>query len=321
MTRRLFSKSGLSLERLRTFSEVVAAGGISHAAPGDPNRQSQFSRQLKELEEFFGAKFLHRGGGRFELTPAGHELFRIVQLHFKALEDLAGRFAAENIEISIGAGESVLHGLVLPNLAELRRRHPAVTLTLHNLRSEEIADRLLDGRIDLGIMRQESARTPLKSVRLGSVRYCLVTPKKQAKAPTKKQWSAIQQYPIALLAGSDVAVAFELEAVKHGAKLDICLRGSSYAQLFEAVNRLKCAAVIPLFAAAPLKGKCEMVSLSIFSTFVRPTALVWNPRQSNLRPTIKTVAETLESLLTSCLTQFKESSERHEGNEDSDADA
>ena len=65
---RLFSKSGLSLERLRTFCEVATAGGISNAVPDDPTRQSQFSRQLKELEEFFEAKLLIRKRGRFELT-------------------------------------------------------------------------------------------------------------------------------------------------------------------------------------------------------------------------------------------------------------
>src|SRR2546428_681911 len=99
MNTRLFAKAGLSLERLRTFVAIVSAKGISNAAPGDPTRQSQFSRQLKELEECFGAELLVRGRGRFGLTPAGRELFQIVQSHFAAMENLADRCANRSVEI------------------------------------------------------------------------------------------------------------------------------------------------------------------------------------------------------------------------------
>ena len=45
MFEKLFAHSGLSLDRLRSFLEIVTAGGISAAAKGDSNRQSQYSRQ------------------------------------------------------------------------------------------------------------------------------------------------------------------------------------------------------------------------------------------------------------------------------------
>ena len=56
MFARLFTDSGLSLDRLRALVEVGAAGSIARAAEGDPIRQSQFSRQIKELEDFFQTK-------------------------------------------------------------------------------------------------------------------------------------------------------------------------------------------------------------------------------------------------------------------------
>src|SRR5580658_2567227 len=46
MFENLFAQSGLSLDRLKTFREIVSAGGISAAGGHDSNRQSQFSRQL-----------------------------------------------------------------------------------------------------------------------------------------------------------------------------------------------------------------------------------------------------------------------------------
>ena len=59
MFRDLFQTTGLTLERLHSFLMVAEAGGVTKAAGGDPNRQSLFSRQIKELEEFFGVGRLH----------------------------------------------------------------------------------------------------------------------------------------------------------------------------------------------------------------------------------------------------------------------
>ena len=64
----LFSLSGLSLERLKSFADIVSAGGMSAAAADDSNRQSQFSRQLKELERYFGVELIKRGRGTMKLT-------------------------------------------------------------------------------------------------------------------------------------------------------------------------------------------------------------------------------------------------------------
>ena len=83
----LFANTGLSLERLKTFREIVAAGGITAAAGDDSNRQSQFSRQLKELEKYFGVELLKRGRGPAELTDAGERLYEIIGHTLSALEE------------------------------------------------------------------------------------------------------------------------------------------------------------------------------------------------------------------------------------------
>jgi hypothetical protein len=67
----LFARAGISLDRLRSFREVIHAGGIAAASKGDPNRQSQLSRQVRELETFFGVELLVRGRGPMRPTAAG----------------------------------------------------------------------------------------------------------------------------------------------------------------------------------------------------------------------------------------------------------
>ena len=62
MFSRLFATAGLSLDRLRAFVEVGACGSIVKAAGGDPVKQSQFSPQIKELEDFFQIRLIERQG-------------------------------------------------------------------------------------------------------------------------------------------------------------------------------------------------------------------------------------------------------------------
>jgi DNA-binding transcriptional LysR family regulator len=296
MTKRLFTRSGLSLERLRTFCEVVSAAGISKAAPGYPNRQSQFSRQLKELEEFFGAELLRRTHGRFELTSAGRELFEIVKSHFNALEDLADRCANENIEVTFGAGESLLHWLLLPCLAEFRRKHPTIALVLHNLRTDEITNRLCDAQLDLGLLRQDAVRPPLGSASLGSIEYRLIMPRDSRRSRGRMDiWASLAKQPVAILAESEVSAAFEGEATTKGIRLNVCLRASSYAQLTEAVSLLGCAAVLPTFASENTEN--DIVSIPALKAFTRLVALVWNPRFILLRPSVASAIETLTGSL------------------------
>ena len=66
----LFDISGLSLDRLRSFLKVAEAGNLATAAQGDAVRQSQYSRQVKELEGFFGVALTLMPAGR-SVEPSG----------------------------------------------------------------------------------------------------------------------------------------------------------------------------------------------------------------------------------------------------------
>src|SRR5205809_1915902 len=169
----LFAKGGLSLERLRTFAQIVAASGISKAAPGNPTRQSQYSRQLKELEEFFGVELVQRGKGRFQLTSEGRELFRVVQAQLGGLEELVRRWSNVRVDLRIGAGEAWLNWLVIPALDELEKRRSNVTPILHNLTNDQINQWLLDGRLDLGFVREDKTNPSFRCQSVAKVQYRL----------------------------------------------------------------------------------------------------------------------------------------------------
>ena len=56
MFNELLSEGGLTLDRLKNFCAIAEAGGIARIAGGDPAKQSLYSRQVKELEQFFGVE-------------------------------------------------------------------------------------------------------------------------------------------------------------------------------------------------------------------------------------------------------------------------
>src|SRR6266516_1932958 len=103
---KLFVEAGLSLDRLRSFCMVAEAGAVTKAAGRNPVRQSQFSRQIKELETFFGTELMLRGKKGIVLTPAGKRLAQISRGIFSALEDFNSDCKAEPQRFAIGAGDS-----------------------------------------------------------------------------------------------------------------------------------------------------------------------------------------------------------------------
>ena len=160
----LFAERGLSLDRLKVLLEVHEAGGIAQAAPGDSVRQSQYSRQLRELAEFFGVALTRRQGKQLKLTSEGVRLADLAREHFRALQDLRAECRTDTVDYTLAAGDSLLQWLVIPRLGALRAAQPAVRFATVNLRTNEIVQQLTDCRLDFGIIRKNAIAPGLKSV-------------------------------------------------------------------------------------------------------------------------------------------------------------
>ena len=118
MFAKLFAESGLSLDRLKSLLEVGAAGSIVKAADGDPVRQSQYSRQIKELEDFFQTGLVERHGKGIRLTAGGRELARISRFFLLGLSNFQRGSLAEGQTYRIGASPTFIASFLLPVLAE-----------------------------------------------------------------------------------------------------------------------------------------------------------------------------------------------------------
>lgn len=299
MVNHLFAKKGLSLERLQTFAQIVAASGISKAAPGNVTRQSQYSRQLKELEEFFGVELIRRGKGRFQLTSEGRELFRIVQLQLGGLEDLARRWAKARVELRIGAGEAWLHWLVIPALKEFETRCNNVTPVLYNLRHEEIDQLLSDRRLDIGFVREAKRNLAFQRRSVAAVQYRLFVPKIARRRGKRDSTETIlRNLKIGLSAQSRASDALLAFTRKRGFELNVCLRATSYMQLVQAVRRSYCAALLPAIARSQFKdGTFEELELPELKQFDH-TIVAAQPKQHVLtRPKAAAAAGVLLDII------------------------
>lgn len=150
MFEKLFAESGLSLDRLKSFLEVAAAGSIVKAAAGDPVRQSQYSRQIKELEDFFRIHLMERQGKGSRLTANGRELARISRFFMMGLSNFQRGCLVEEQSYRIGTSGTYIQRFLLPSLAQARKIN--TTFCTETVRDDEIERRLHDLTLDFGVV-------------------------------------------------------------------------------------------------------------------------------------------------------------------------
>lgn len=299
MFEKLFSERGLSLERLRVLVEVHDAGSIAQAAPGDPIRQSQYSRQLRELAEFFGCEVARRKGKLLKLTPEGARLAELARAQMRALEDFRADCAAEAIDYTIAAGDSIIHWLVIPRLASLLSASPGLRLATANRRTDDIVRQLADGRVDFGVIRRDALVGGLRSVSLGMWHYTLAVPAQLAGKKTKlTPADVLGSLPLAAQT-TDGQFAERLRALTHSLGLEPrhALSCQSFPQTLAAVRSGGFAAVIPVLATNDLPPKSFVeVGGAPLRGLSRELVLAWNPRVVRVRPAAAKLLGKLEAL-------------------------
>ena len=177
MFTKLFAESGLSFDRLRALLEVGAARSIAKAAGGEPVKQSQYSRQIKELEDFFRTRLIERQGRGTRLTSSGKELARISRFFMLGLSNFQRGCLAEEQTFRIGASATFIRQFLLPLLAGASLRGGGARYASEAATDEEIERRLHDLTLDFGVVTNESLSRPLQTKCLGEWRLELWVPK------------------------------------------------------------------------------------------------------------------------------------------------
>lgn len=288
MFKDLFNRSGLSLDRLRRFLEFADAGSISKAAPDDPNRQSQISRQIAELEEYFKTELTVRRGKTLALSPAGRRLSDLIREQFQDLYDFQLEQRSQSKTFSIGAGASILEWLVIPTIADIRQLLGNVKLQLSSRRSGELIEDVRDGKLDFAVVREDAIPKGLPSEPLVVVKFVLCASRKllgNKPASSLDDPSLWKKLPFAANAGGG-----QLDRTFRQAMVDACgsfqpvIECDSLLQIRELVVQGTCAGLLAHIGTNGLAEKGVVLrEFAPLKNYGRALALHWNKRQIRRR--------------------------------------
>lgn len=281
------AQKGLSLDRLQTLCLVAEKGGVMAAAAGNPNRQSLFSRQLKELETFFGASLIDRSRTPHSLTELGRQVEQTARGMFMDLEGLA-QHGKTSVPVICGAGESVIQAILIPALiggcAEGMFR-----LSCRNMRSTAILAGLRNRRLDFGIAHDAGGHADLKSRKLLRYGLRLITRSGKFRATSEVGWSDLKGYSLALPEGdSELRRTVETSMKGCAAPPVVAMECSSHAQVVEAVRDAALLGIVPDFVAQRAAGP-GIYSLRIkeMEGHLRELRVLWHPVTAGMKPSVE----------------------------------
>ncbi|MDJ1371212.1 LysR family transcriptional regulator [Gulosibacter molinativorax] len=170
----------MELRQLRYFLAVAEELHFGRAAERLRVSQPPLSVAVKSLEDELGVSLFNRSTRRVTLTPEGELLQRRVT---PILEDL-DQVASEVADVRKGLRGLLRIGYVssasytiLPRAVQLfQGRLPLIDLQLNPLTSGEQLERMRDGGIDLGIVRDQSAVPGLRLEPVLEERLVVVLP-------------------------------------------------------------------------------------------------------------------------------------------------
>ena len=291
MFSKLYAESGLSLDRLRAMLEVGASGSIVKAAEGDPVRQSQYSRQIKELEDFFRVKLMERDRKGMRLTTNGRELARISRFFLLGLSNFQRGCLAEGQTFRIGASATFIRQFLVPvitnSLDQTDNR-----FVLEVAADDEIERRLHDLTLDFGVVTATALSRPLQTRTIGKSKLLLVVPRPlcSSRAAASKAFRE-ESLPVALAERELNLSVFP--SLKDYEPLLAC---DSFLSARSAMEEQTLATVLPDFLVQR-KESCWQVPIPAINSPAIHFQLAWNPRLLRLNPLIVRTRDLLSASL------------------------
>jgi len=157
----------MDLTLTRSFLAVAEAGSLTRAADRLGITQSALSRRIQQYEDQLGASLLSRGRQGVALTEEGRialqEGQRLVAGWERLREQIAQHQGLESGQVRIGGGATAVSFILPAAIARFQRLHPGVLFHLKEAGSSEIAEDVLLGHLELGIVtlpvRSQELRT------------------------------------------------------------------------------------------------------------------------------------------------------------------
>jgi len=179
----------MELSQLEVFLSVARERRFSRAAEKLYRTQSAVSQTIRKLEDELGETLFDRSSREGVLTDAGQVLYeyaeKLLNLRLDAHESLAELRKLETGKLKIAANELTALYL-LPVLAEFRRLHPMIKITVQRALGSRIPDDVLQHSAELGVLSYKPEEPRLHSVVTYLDELVLVVPPRHALASAKE---------------------------------------------------------------------------------------------------------------------------------------
>ena len=151
---------------MKTFHEIVQAGGISSASRALGRKQPAVSLALKRLEAQLGVILCVRGPRGFELTDEGHLVADVCSSLNGLFQQVPKRLSNMSEEVAGRVSIQIISSLVCDKLDSAISRfhgsHPRAEIVIDITTWESVAGALLREEIDIGVAPAHMLRADLQ---------------------------------------------------------------------------------------------------------------------------------------------------------------
>lgn len=232
----------MDLLQMRSLLAVAEHASITDAARALGLSQSALSRRIQQLEEDLAAQLLERSQRGVVLTEMG----RLVRAEAQVLVERYGRLQQrvrahmqlDTGSVRIGGGATAVSFLLPDAIADFRRGHPGVVFHLREAGSQDIAQAVLDGRLELGIATLPVSAPELAVRPLCEDRVVLVGARDHALACRRRVGiEALQgQGLVGFEAGSAIRRLIDGALRDAGVEMDVVMELRSVAAILQMVE-------------------------------------------------------------------------------------
>ncbi|MCR0983760.1 LysR family transcriptional regulator [Roseomonas populi] len=228
----------------RYFSFIAAASELRLSQPG-------LSRIIRKVEDGLGTELFRRTTRQVTLTAAGAQFVPIAE---RLLQDLtAGVEVVRGLrdeargQVAIGCPMSVAQSSLIGILLEYRKRHPQVTLVVHEGLQSLIREEILNGILDFGIgfIRQPIDDLLVEPLHDGSFHVAFHRDHPFAQRESIPLLDLRDEVLISMPPSANLRQIFDGAAASGGFRLNHAITVNTYATLYALVSARAGIAILP----------------------------------------------------------------------------
>jgi len=172
--------NSVQFQQLFVFTKVVEKNSFSKAAENIFLSQSTVSSHISNLENYFGQKLFDRMGKEIALTPFGQKLYpwaqEILKLKETAIWDMKDWTGKIQGELIIAASTVPAEFMVPWLVSRFSQKYPEVRYTLTQNNSKTVAELLIGGEAELGMLGEKYYPEKLEFIPFIEEKLVLITP-------------------------------------------------------------------------------------------------------------------------------------------------